>query len=72
MSKWTVGILGLVIFIVCGDQFQADKNIVLILMIAFVLILLSTEKKKGSVSKNRSHCYVRQHIHAQKIKRRCS
>lgn len=47
MSKWTVGILGLVIFIVCGDQFQADKNIVLILMIAFVLILLSTEKKKG-------------------------
>lgn len=47
MNKWTVGILGLVIFIVCGDQFQADKNIVLILMIAFVLILLSTEKKKG-------------------------
>lgn len=47
MNKWTVGILGLVIFIVCGDQFQADKNIVLILMIAFVLIILSTEKKKG-------------------------
>ena len=47
MNKWTVGIIGLVIFIVCGDQFQADKNIVLILMIAFVLILLSTEKKKG-------------------------
>ena len=47
MNKWTIGILGLVIFIVCGDQFQADKNIVLILMIAFVLILLSTEKKKG-------------------------
>ena len=45
MNKCTVGILGLVIFIVCGDQFQADKNIVLILMIAFVLILLSTEKK---------------------------
>jgi len=46
MNKWTIGILGLVIFIVCGDH-QADKNIVLILMIAFVLILLSTEKKKG-------------------------
>lgn len=47
MNKWTIGILGMALFIICGDQFQADKNIVIIIMIAFVLILLSTEKKKG-------------------------
>lgn len=47
MNKWTVGLLGLVLFIICGDRFQADKNLVIIIMIAFVLILLSTEKNKG-------------------------
>ena len=47
MSKWTVGLLGMALFIICGEQFQADKNIVIIIMIAFLLILLSTEKKKG-------------------------
>lgn len=47
MNKWTVGILGMALFIICGDRFQADKNMVIIIMIAFLLILLSTEKKKG-------------------------
>lgn len=47
MSKWTIGILGMALFIICGDQFEADKNMIIIIMVAFLLILVSTETKKS-------------------------
>ena len=46
MNKYGIGILGAVLLAVCGEQFGTDKNIMLLLVIGFAVLILS-DKKKG-------------------------
>ena len=46
MNKIQIGIFGCALIAVCGTQFGTDKNLLIMLVIAFALIVLS-DKKEG-------------------------
>lgn len=46
MNKYVIGIFGILLLTMCGDMFQADNDMMMIIIIGFGLIVLASGGKK--------------------------